>query len=249
MMVRVDTHANSGGSGATQKKKGLVRTAKWHGTLKRPHNPCCSAQLSHRLPQLGPGRGRPGPAAAIMAVSMNGSVDVFQPRSDLMGPEELAHHDALCELRRSAMEAVAELCGGAAAPKQPHVSKFDRTAQDTLAAMRARIRDLELLAEEQDTWVPRGRAGVARGCVRRKCLGALFGAVGTGAAAAMCRLGRGAASGCRSVQWLPGRQGDLRAFGRRLAAAQDMGLGAGLAGRCRHICTSLLCGRFGADAC
>jgi hypothetical protein len=67
-----------------------------------------------------------------------------------LGPDEQAHHGALLALQAGAQD----LLGGLAAPlTKSQLALHDRRLQEKLAEMRSHIRDLELLAEEQDTCV------------------------------------------------------------------------------------------------
>ena len=72
--------------------------------------------------------------------------------SGWLGPEELAHHTSLVRLRQDVITAAK----GMALPdangpgKLSLLGNLDRQIQGHLTAMRGHIRDLELLAEEQD---------------------------------------------------------------------------------------------------
>lgn len=71
----------------------------------------------------------------------------------LLGPEETQHHAALTMLQQATLGAVAGIMSGSSssAPSSTALAGLDRQIQGQLATMRGHIRDLELLAEEQDT--------------------------------------------------------------------------------------------------
>lgn len=75
----------------------------------------------------------------------------FQPQSglEMLGPEEAAHHTALIQLAAEVQRAISSLAD--ATQSKASQSLLDRQVQHKLAQLRAHIRDLELLAEEQDT--------------------------------------------------------------------------------------------------
>lgn len=69
-----------------------------------------------------------------------------------LGPEEVAHHDALVSAAAAARALLAHL----GQPQALTASKAtehlqEKQLQDKLAQMRSHIRDLELMGEEQDT--------------------------------------------------------------------------------------------------
>lgn len=73
-----------------------------------------------------------------------------------LGPEEQEHHAALIALEQdvttAALRSIQEAAnGGARLVQQTNMHLLERAVQDQFAAMRGRIRDLELLTEEQDT--------------------------------------------------------------------------------------------------
>jgi hypothetical protein len=68
--------------------------------------------------------------------------------SGLLGPEEHSHHATLLQLEdavRASLPAIA-----ASGSSKTQAVMRDKQTQDRLAKMRFHIRDLELLAEEQD---------------------------------------------------------------------------------------------------
>lgn len=67
-----------------------------------------------------------------------------------MGEEESQHHQKLLELEQTVTEAIC-IISRARDGQQQRAVRSERQIQDTLALMREHIRDLELLAEEQET--------------------------------------------------------------------------------------------------
>jgi hypothetical protein len=75
---------------------------------------------------------------------VNGSM-----QSQGLGEEEEGHHRALLALQAEVRNSVSGLASINASKSQ--IQLLERQIQDRMAQMRARIRDLELLAEEQET--------------------------------------------------------------------------------------------------
>lgn len=70
-----------------------------------------------------------------------------------LGEEEMALNCSLLALKREAQELLASISRAGASLTKSQLAHKDRQLQDQLAAMRSHIRDMELLAEEQDTYV------------------------------------------------------------------------------------------------
>jgi len=81
--------------------------------------------------------------------------------------EVLAHHAALLSLADAVRSSLASLSAAAAHAAgqqlQQQQEGVERGSQRSMAQLRAHIRDLELLAEEQDTWV-----GICVACLRAR---------------------------------------------------------------------------------
>lgn len=71
-------------------------------------------------------------------------------QTNLLGEEEAQHHQKLLALEQTVTEAICIISRSGDGPKQK-AGRSQRQIQDTLALMREHIRDLELLAEEQET--------------------------------------------------------------------------------------------------
>lgn len=69
----------------------------------------------------------------------------------LLGADELGVHEALAQLERQAQEDIDAFTASTELVTKAGHAAFDQKMQAALAALRARIRDLDLMAEEQDT--------------------------------------------------------------------------------------------------